>query len=533
MINYFRDSPSMSCGLQSNHRDFISLKVENWFQKYRMLYNHPKRLVWGILVLLFLLAFIVRVRHIDHSRHVAEVQFRSALIARSFYFRLTDSIPEWRKQANDNSIRNLNTKEPPITELLVAIGYKLLGEENLRFPRLLTSLYWLVGSVFLYNIARDWVSGQGAIIAAAYYLFIPLGVILSISFQPDSLMIMLFIISLYAILNYYKKTNWNMLARAAILSGIAILVKPLIVFAITSAFLGPALYRGSGLRQFLDKKMIVFLAISYLPGVLYYGYGIFFTGDLMQQVEWSFLPELLLTKAYWRDWMRTALNVVGLTPLLAGFLGIPLAQRGVFRAFLVGLWGGYILFGLVFAYHIRYAGYYHAQLIPIVALSFTSLASLLIRQIHQAMNVWHWSLFYIAAVFLLLFVNLRNVNELIWLSSEVENEEIAIEIGEIVHHSQSVVYVAAYYGRPLEYYAELTGGYWPRRISDHDLALGKNQSLSVEDRLANLGFTPEYFVITAMGEYERNHEDLKDYLSNHCRLVKSNKQFIIYNFCQQ
>jgi hypothetical protein len=508
-----------------------SLNLENEERKQGTPYAHARYLVWGTLALILLFAFAIRVNYFGKSHHVAEVQYRSALLARSFYFNMTASIPEWRRQANVSSVQNFLTREPSITELLTAIGYKLLGGEDLKIPRLLTSVFWIMGGFFLYKIGRDWVSSEGAIVAAVYYLFIPLGVILSISFQPDSLMIMMFVVSLYAILQYYEKPAWNMLIVAAILSGFAILVKPLVFFAITGAFLGAALYQSKFSRQIINRQLIVFFTVGYLPSALYYGYGIFFTGDLMRQVEWSYLPQLLLTKAYWMDWMQIAIDVVGLTPLLAAVISIPLIRRGVFRASLMGLWGGYILFCLVFTYHIRYAGYYHAQLIPIVALSFTPLASLIASQIRQTSNRWYWSLLYVGAAVLLLFINLRNINQMIWSSSNIESRDVAEEIGEIVGHSQRVVYIASYYGIPLEYYAELTGAYWPRKISDHDATLGRDRSLSVEERLKNLGFVPEYFVITAMTEYDTHHEDLKDYLTKNCRLVTKSDHFLIYNSC--
>ena len=126
------------------------------------------------LSIIFLFAFVQRINHLDNSRHVAEAQYRSALIARSIFFNLSSTIPEWRKQANSNSFgslsqKNLLVREPLITELFAAAGYTLLGQEDLIIPRLFTSVFWLVEGFFLYKIAKDWVSYEGAIVAVAYY----------------------------------------------------------------------------------------------------------------------------------------------------------------------------------------------------------------------------------------------------------------------------------------------------------------------------------------------------------------------------
>ena len=494
-------------------------------------YSHKRFLIPGIFVAMIFFASILRISYFDDSRHVAEVQYRAAIIARSIFFYFSNSIPEWRQEVNTNSLQNLPLKEPAITELLTAIGYKVLGQEDLRIPRLLTSVFWMIGSYFLFKIAKDMVSREGAIVATAYYLFVPLGVIVSTSFQPDSLMIMVFMISIYAILRYIKEPTWQKLIIAAILSGFAILVKPFVLFAISGTFLGLSSNRNKGFGHLLDKRLILFFVASYIPIIFYYGYEIYITGQLTKQAEVSFLPQLLFTKGYWKDWMQTAVNAIGLAPLLAAFIGIPMTPKRALRAMLIGLWGGYIIFCLVFTYHIRYAGYYHIQLIPIVALSFAPIVPVLTRHINRLNNRWYWSLFYIAAIFLLFLLNFREINNSIRSTADIERKEVAEEIGEIVHHSARTVYIASYYGRPLEYYAELTGTYWPRSVSDTDSVMGRNQVLSVEERLEKLGFVPEYFVITAMKEYYTHHYDLKGYLNENCQLVKESDQFIIYTSC--
>jgi hypothetical protein len=482
----------------------------------------------GIVAILILLALSLRVSNLDNSRHLGEVQYRAALIARSIYFNLVDTVPEWRRQANAHSLQNLPFKEPPITELFTAIAYTLVGQEDIRIPRLLTSIFWIVGGFYLYKIIKDWVSFEGATVALGYYLFIPLGIVVSTSFQPDALMVMMFIISLYTILRYHDNPSWNNLLIAAILSGFAIFVKPFVLFTLSGAFLGLAIYHKNRIEQHSYKKLLVFFLISFIPIIFYYGYSILITRQLMGQAEVSFLPQLLLTRDYWKDWTLTAISAVKLTPLLAAVVGLPMIRNKEFRAMVIGLGLGYFLYCMVFTYHIRYAGYYHTQLIPIAALAFASIFSIFTRDIRQFNNRWYWSLFYIAAVFLLFLINFRETNTLLNSYHFIERKEVAEEIGEIVNHSQNTVYIASYYGRPLEYYAELTGTYWPRSISDIDLTLGSNKEVSVKDRFENLGFAPEYFIITDFLEYNRHHLDLKAYLSQNFEIKANSEDYLIY-----
>jgi hypothetical protein len=506
---------------------FIQMETKDRFSR-REIYKRENLITIGILAILFFLSLGYRLNNLNNSRHLGEVQYRAALIARSIYFNFTDSIPEWRRVANAHSLQNLPVKEPPITEIFTVVFYKLLGNEDIRIPRLITSIFWLVGGFFLYKIIKERVSFEGAIVALGYYLFIPLGIVLSTSFQPDSLMVMMFIISLYAILNYYDKPAWKNLIIAAILSGFAILVKPFVLFTISGAFLGLLFYMRKGNQQNTYKKLFVFFFICGLPTIFYYGYMILITRQLMRQAEVSFLPQLLLTKDYWKDWTLTAINAVKLTPLLAAIVGIPMARSKHLRAMILGLGGGYLLFCMVFTYHIRYAPYYHAQLIPIVALSFASILPVITKEIRALNNQWYWSLFPITAIFFLLLMNFRETNDSFRSHPVIERKDVAEEIGEIVNHSQATVYIASYYGRPLEYYGELTGTYWPRSISDLDSALGINQVLTVEDRFKKLEFDPEYFIITDFSEYNRHHPDLKEYLSQNFPVKAHSEHFLIY-----
>jgi hypothetical protein len=487
----------------------------------------------GLLAFLFVLAFAIRVHYLDTSRIVAEVQFRAALIARAHFFEMTDSIPDWRREANTNSIQNLPTKEPSIMEFIVALIYRFLGREDLRVPRVLACVFWLVGGVFLYRIARSMTSLDAAVVSAAYYLFVPLGVAVSTSFQPDPLMVMMFMISIYTILRYDEQPSMLRLIIAASVSALAILVKPLVLFTISGAFISLAIYRKGSFKRAIDGSFVIYFILSLLPTVLYYGRGMLAGGSFTTQAQVSFLPQLWLSRDYWREWMLTAIGAVGLTPLIAALLGIPVSRSGAFRALLIGLWGGYVVFCLAFSYHIRFASYYHLQLVPIVALSFAPLACLFLHHVKRLSVQWYWFLPAFGALLVIAVFTFREIRGALSSYAAIESEEISKKIGDIVNHSNKTVYIAAYYGRPLEYYGELSGAYWPRSISDMDRALGYEREWSIEERLDALDFTPEYFVITQFEEFGTHHADLKEYLISNCSGVAESHQYLIYEACTE
>jgi 4-amino-4-deoxy-L-arabinose transferase-like glycosyltransferase len=97
----------------------------------------------------------------------------------------------------------------------VSLIYRVIGSEKLWVSHLLTILFWLVGGVFLYLITKKIVSTDAAVLATGYYLFVSLGILISRSFQPDALMILLFLISLYCILRYYERPKLSTLLIAA------------------------------------------------------------------------------------------------------------------------------------------------------------------------------------------------------------------------------------------------------------------------------------------------------------------------------
>jgi hypothetical protein len=211
-----------------------------------------------------------------------------------------------------------------------------------------------------------------------------------------------------------------------------------------------------------------------------------------------------------------------------------MSREGMPRALLIGLWVGYAVFCLVFNYHIRFATYYHLQLVVIVALSFGPIITLIINRLRQLSNPWYWALPVIGALLLLTLLSIRDVGNGLASNRNLESVETAQEIGEIVAHSTKNVYLASHYGMPLEYYGELSGVYWPRRTSDRDRAVGRSgPELTVEDRIGSFGFSPEYFIITQFGEFDKYHADLKEYLTSNCSLIAESRQYLIYGACRE
>jgi hypothetical protein len=112
-----------------------------------------------------------------------------------------------------------------------------------------------------------------------------------------------------------------------------------------------------------------------------------------------------------------------------------------------------------------------------------------------------------------------------------ESPTVAAEIGERVNHSDRVVFLSPFYGLPLQYLGEFTGAYWPRRIEYWLYRRKGARELSVSERLAALGFEPEYFVITHFREYANHHDDLRTFLEQRCEALAVTDAYRIYGRC--
>src|SRR5688572_23935991 len=115
-------------------------------------------------------------------------QLLSALKARGMYYQTLENVSD---EQRDFAIQQWKTRasvEPALLESIVAFTYRFTGEQ-LWIARVYSSLFWIIGAVFLFMLAREFASVDGALASTAIYLFLPYAVAASRSFQPDPLMV--------------------------------------------------------------------------------------------------------------------------------------------------------------------------------------------------------------------------------------------------------------------------------------------------------------------------------------------------------
>ena len=540
------------------------------FQEKQILPQKPILRLF-IIGFLFITAFGIRLYHIDKPPlDFAEVrQYHSVRVARAYYFETLKSIPEWRREVARLNMQRIVLLEPRIVERIASFAYRIAGGEHIWIPRVLSSIFWLIGGIFLYLIAKKIVSTDTALFSTAFYLFIPFGISAGRSFQHDPMMLMMFLFSLFLILRYYEKPTIYGLLLTAIISALAMLIKPVCMFIIFGVFISLAIYKQGIRKSVISQNFLIFAVVSLLPAVIYYGYGILSNvGHLRLQAKFSIQPHLLLHPYFWKGWLIMIGRVVGFIAFIGAIFGALKFRQGLPRALLIGLWTGYFIFGIVFTQHISTHDYYQLQFIPVVALSLGPIGAMVMNRL--ANQRWLAAVLGILLVAVVLGIGL-NIDQMKWkniapdvkskfkilgaivginpqfikfLNPDFEKEvRIAQEIGKIVSHSTNTIFLVSNHSKHLSYHGELSGFPWPTSRDIRNRKLEGLQKFSVEECfdfekgytifcLAHpppyLKYSPEYFIVTYLQDFEEQ-TDLKDFLNRNFPILVQNDDYLIFD----
>jgi hypothetical protein len=519
-----------------------------------------------ILGLLFVAALGLRLYGINHPpmEFYPVRQYHGALLARGFY--------EWLMTGNLKTVPPDGIIEPPILELATSLAYLVFGE-HLWIPRLLSTLCWMVGGVFLYLIAKRIVSPNAAVFSVFFYLFVPYSVFASRAFMSDPLMVMLMVASIFTILNYHERPSTRRLIVAAVASSIAIFAKPgICLFQLFGAFVSLAVYRQGVWRSLISSHSLIFAALSTLPTGLYYLYGTVVATFLRGQASGKVDPQLLLNVSFWRGWIVSIWVVVGAIAFVGALFGILLVRKGLPRALMIGLWSGYLLFGLTFTHHIHTHSYYSLQLIPVVALSMGPVGASVMTYLNHTVNPNHLGRValrsYGTVIVLALSLSVLIVGMVEYklglveykssISHIAEQERVAPiyaryvatlqEIGEVVDHSDRTLFL---YGCPrfvgesncgwaLMYHGRLSGHSWqyPERIIREgriQMVLDNKRDIDTERRFSQRlkNRSPEYFIMSKGWWKVEETKELRRLLTENFPVTARGADYVVFHLTEK
>ncbi len=286
------------------------------------------------------------------------------------------------------------------------------------------------------------------------------------------------------------------------------------------------LSRRSWKRIFADKQTWLLVGITLVPTVVYYIYGIL-TSNLGSQFGLRFFP------AYWKDpsfygrWIFMAAGFSGFAAMLAALVGILLYPTNRERFIAIGLWVGYLAYGFTFPYHFLTHDYYHLPILLVVAFGLIPVADFLVRTVVEKKG-WIWQAGLAGILMLGVGMQMWGARNTMAVANYRDDIAYYRDLGKVIGQGAKIIQVSGDYGYRLAYWGWVSGAYWPSTM-DTDLRTLAGQSAPdfPTEFAANTKGMDE-FVITSLGELNRQPE-LKQYLADNYPLLKRGDGYLIYN----
>jgi len=428
-------------------------------------------------------------------------QYNSVLLARKFYYDLGGRTPE----VSPETVRayRQGVIEPPIMEMAAAVAWRLGGREMIWVPRVLSVLVWALGSWMLYLLTRRLAGIRSGVMAVIVAQILQFSVAATRVFQPDPLMVAAIIGALLAIVIDDDRRSRRSFWVAALATGLALLVKAPALFFTVPVFAVLAWRRHRRPVETI-RATLAFAAVAVVPLAVYtvvglWGLHFLNTGD----AESRFLPSMWTTADFWTKWARLIFEFFGWLPVL--FVAVGVFTRGRARLVVGTLVGCYIVYGLVFPYHITTHSYYSLPLVPVVALAVgigaDGLLSWIDRRGRDPLSMG-------VAVLVIGLTFLPLVRDT-WQHPSPNTAAVAAELdaasraaGDACGHTTHALFVAPADGNPLMYYGAVAGQPWPSPLDLKVAATSGQAERSVGARLdAAIADGADCFIVTDFDQW--------------------------------
>jgi 4-amino-4-deoxy-L-arabinose transferase-like glycosyltransferase len=449
-------------------------------------------------------------------------QFRNLIVARSVYYQLLPN-PDPQKLALSKAFYNVvGQYEPPITESITAWTYTWTGGENIAVPRVYETLFWLLAGLALFDLARRIASPISALIALAYYLVLPFAVQASRSFQPDPLMTSAFIAGIYFLYRWSEEQKWKWAIFAALFIGFAVLVKIVIVFFVIGAAVA-AVLSTLGLRFWKSIQVWVMMALMAVPAFIYY-----ILGHPGRSDEYFFawtvdLIKLITTTSFYAHWLGFVGSLFGLTILFLSIAGVFLAPPRL-RWMLIGIWIGYICYGLTLPYQMYTHSYYHIQLIPVVALGLVPIIEAVAVRMSGETR-WLKAALIALVVFVIGYQAWIARSDLVAQAADYRREPAYWEnMAKAIPVNANLIGLTQDYGYRLMYYGWRKITLWPYV---NGLTAVKGTSVNAQAKFSELVAGRDYFLVSASNQLDAQPE-LKKILDAYT-VTAQGEGFVLYD----
>jgi hypothetical protein len=488
--------------------------------------------------LLFLLAIGLAIRLYDLTDlplgfHPIR-QLRSAIIARGMFYENLESAPEWKREMAVRQWNGMEELEPTIVERLVATAYQLAGGEHLWFGRLFSILIWMASAVIIFYMARDMSSHDGALIAVAYYLFLPFAVEASRSFLPEPFMVALIVTAVWLIYRWFslEMAGWRITLVTGVVTGLAALVKVVAGFLLFGVLAGALISRKKIGETIRNPKFWAIVILTLIIGAPYYVQVVFIRGDLQLGARPFFDPEYITTLRFYLDWQAFVMPMVSFTMVILALLGT-LGLRKLERGLMVGLWIGYFVYVLSFPYHSLTHSYYTLPFVPVIALGIAWPAAIVLEKLAHVNKTNVWRAAVIGVLLLALAIPLRTSRGILVGRDFRSQMGYWEKLGDHLEHRSDIYEISHDYGFRLEYFGWVNGGLWTD-YNDPGLnkALQQDPSSDAVTSLRKRLESHSFLVVTILSELDAN-PIIKEFLYETYPVYEQGEDFVIFDLRSQ
>ena len=453
------------------------------------------------------------------------------LKSRGMYDATVSNMGEVQKQTAITQWKTLPTEEPEVVETLAVITYRIIGHEEVWFPRFYSCLFWLLGGVGLYLLLARMFNPGGAVLGTLFYLFVPYGILASRTFMPDPLMLALLVWSIWAVFRWSEQPTWAKCILAGVLCGLTIYVKATAVFYIAGAIIAMALGQFGFKKAIRQIQLWVMGILAILPGFLYNLLGIYVFKFISSDATYNriVLKELANPVSY-LQWNNMVGTVVGFAVFLLAIAGVFMISQRKTRSLVCGLWIGYFVFGFFFIYYYTSHDYYHLPLIVLVAIGLAAFGEGVLRKANEIIRPgWFAKVLLISLLFI-------GIGESVW---QVRNDfkrtdyrpqvQFWAALGKKLQGSTSLALTEDYNGR-LSYWGWYNASYMPdlnelahRALTGHEAGMAQT--------FAALAQGKDFFLVTMLDDLDAEPE-FKQMLYQTYPIYGQGKGYVIFDLRQ-
>ena len=436
----------------------------------------------------------------------------------------------------------------PWNLLLKGNAYLLdkIGTESFWLPRVESVIAWHVAGLFLFLACLRFFSYRSSLFSLFVFCFSPGAFVMSRCYMPEPIMMMLLCAAFFFLLNWFQNLKWHNYFAGLILSFLAILFLPKCFFILLGIYAG----FGIGFLGFKDLlkdwKTYLFGAVCISAMLIYRIFGWAQSSHEHAILVW----DLLIQPSFWLHWLKCLFFMMGsishsffsgmgaIINDYAWLLFVCISSLSLFtiadkklKMGMLGMLGGYLLYGIFFTYHIHTHAYYHIQffiiLIFLIAAGFD-----FISQHFKKVNILLPILLF-SSVSVSWYFSAANPLQLTDMkASSVQDARIAQQIGDRFKG----YYIACFPIQGMTYQAYKNGlkiMQWPNEASYLGEKLQKiAKDGSYDDYVARIFSKAQkngvqYFVINDVKRFEKETK-LKEVLTKY-KVVESSRDFVVFN----